>query len=70
MDDPWDRYRDGRSPSHSNYGVPLDEEADAKPCMLSLLELSAKVTAKHVSCEEMEGHDPPLDEVILKKVRA
>lgn len=34
----------------------------------SLVDFAAKIVAKHVSCEEIESHDPPLDESMLKKV--
>ena len=71
MDAPWDGYTDGdRSPSYSN-GVnqTLNEEPDSKPCVMSLFDLAARVTAKHISCEDMEQHQPPLDEAVLKKVR-
>ena len=68
-DEPWDGYSRGdRSPSHSN-GVNLTlHEEEVKPKMMSLFDLSARVTAKYISCEEMEGHQPPLDEGLLKRV--
>lgn len=34
----------------------------------SLVDFAAKIVAKHVSCEEIESHDPPLDESMLKKI--
>ena len=33
-----------------------------------LMDLAAIETAKHYSCEEIESHNPPLDETLLKKV--
>ncbi|XP_060072592.1 uncharacterized protein LOC132552442 [Ylistrum balloti] len=36
--------------------------------VLKLMDLAAKVTAQHYSCESIETHNPPLDEALLKKV--
>ncbi|OWF54406.1 Zinc finger SWIM domain-containing protein 8 [Mizuhopecten yessoensis] len=36
--------------------------------VLRLMDLAAKVTAQHYSCESIETHNPPLDEALLKKV--
>lgn len=68
--DPWDGYpRGDHSPSHSNgVNLTLNEEPDSKPTVMSLFDLAARVTAKHISCEEMEQHQPPLDETMLKRV--
>ncbi|XP_033737914.1 uncharacterized protein LOC117325634 [Pecten maximus] len=45
-----------------------DTEIEKPKTVLKLLDLAAKVTAQHYSCESIETHDPPLDEALLKKV--
>ena len=69
-DDPWDGYpRGDNSPGYSNgVNLTLNEEPEAKPTVMTLFDLAARVTAKHVSCEDMEQHQPPLDEELLKRV--
>lgn len=51
---------------------PKAPDADIQPekprIVHSLMDLAAKVTAQHYSCESIENHDPPLDEALLKKV--
>ena len=39
-----------------------------EPVVESLLDLAVKVTAKHLSCEQIERHQPALDEAMLEKV--
>ena len=34
----------------------------------TLMDSAVKIVAKHVSCAEIENHDPPFDESMLKKV--
>ena len=46
-----------------------DKGPDSGVCVTSLIDLAACVTAKSISCEEIEQHRPPLDEAMLKKVR-
>ena len=62
--------------SYGGKGSPVDavmhtstQEEDAEPSVMTLFDLAAIVTAKHVSCQEIEEHRPPLDEAILKKVK-
>lgn len=46
----------------------LSEEKNSLFNPTSLLELSAKIVAKHCSCHVLEQHEPPLDESLLRKV--
>ena len=52
--------------SHQDMEI-LDDERGLGS-VTSLLEMSSKVVAHHYPCQELETHDPPLDEALLKKV--
>ena len=41
----------------------------ADPAVESLLDLAVKVTAKHLSCEEIQQQQPVQDDTVLKKVK-
>ena len=34
----------------------------------SLVDIVAKYAGMHCTCQELESHDPPLDDILLKKV--
>jgi len=51
-----------------DYSLAIDKNCLLNPS--SLLDLSAKVVAKHCSCSVLEHHSPPLDESLLRKVRS
>ena len=57
------------SQSQTQHDLPDDNpHIAAEPTVATLLDLAVKVTAKHLSCEEIEHRQPLLDDRLLKKV--
>ncbi|XP_060072590.1 uncharacterized protein LOC132552440 [Ylistrum balloti] len=75
MENP-EKFSDSDTSSYADTMDSLSSFSDDDPKMLNekprvvlkLMDLAAKMTAQHYSCESIETHNPPLDEALLKKV--
>lgn len=68
IDDMDDCSLNSGSLSQKSISSTLNEESNVPEQVSSLTDLATKVVAKHIACEELEQHNPPLDEGTLKKV--